>query len=82
MMSVETATSAAFLKAPVAKALALPLYTATSGVFTPALAASEATVSTSQRSAGPSEPSMVRAPHDIFAIVFDSSSEMHAPRKP
>ena len=82
MMSVDTATSALFLNAPVANAFAAPWYIATSGVFTPARRARSSTVDTSQRSASPSLPLTVFARHANFAIGFDSRSEMIAPPMP
>ena len=55
---------------------------ATSGMPMPALSASRFTVSTSQRCVSPSVPAMTFALVDIFAMNFDSSSEMIAPVKP
>ena len=49
---------------------------------TPARRARSSTVATSQRSDSPSVPSIVRAPHAIFAIGFESKSEMNAPTMP
>src|SRR6266581_4820948 len=58
---VETATSAEFLKAPVAKALGAPSKTATSGMPMFALSARRRTVATSHCSCAPSGCSIARA---------------------
>ncbi len=79
---VETATSAEFLNAPVAKALGSPSYIATSGIAIPALSASRLTVASSQVSPSVRGVAMTCAPVDHFAIVFDSSKEMNAPPNP
>ena len=79
---VDTATSDESRKAPVANALAGPSYIATSGLPMPALSARLFTVCTSQYCVEPSEPSMVCAPVDHLAMVFDMSSETKAPPKP
>ncbi len=79
---VETATSASFLNAPVAKAFAEPRYTATSGVLTPALPARSATVCTSHASSCVCGAAIVRAPVDALAIVLDINKEMNAPVNP
>src|SRR5712692_5846802 len=79
---VETATSAEFLKAPVAKAFGAPSYTATAGMPIFALSARRFTVSTSQRSCAPSGDPMMCAPVDHSAICFEIRSEMNEPPKP
>src|SRR3954469_24925702 len=79
---VDTATSAEFLNAPVAKALGAPSKIATSGMPMPAVSASFLTVETSQNSVVPSEPSIARAPVDIFAIGLEMRSEMIEPVNP
>ena len=79
---MDTATSAEFLNAPVAKALGAPSKMATSGMPMLAWRASFSTVCTSQCSVVPSEPSITRAPVLIFAMGLEMSSEMIAPVKP
>src|SRR5580765_826670 len=79
---VETATSAEFLNAPVAKALGAPSKIATSGMPMPAVSASFLTVDTSQYSVVPSEPSITRAPVENLAIGLEMRSEMIEPVKP
>jgi hypothetical protein len=79
---VDTATSAEFLNAPVAKALGAPSKIATSGMPIPAVSASFLTVATSQYSVVPSEPSTTRAPVEIFAMGLEISSEMIEPVNP
>ena len=82
MMSVETATSAEFLNAPVANAFAAPGYIATSGILMFARRARSSTVATSQRSASPSVPSIVRHFIVVLTRVFDMSSEIIEPAIP
>ena len=82
MMRVETATSAALRRIPVANAFASPGYIATSGIFTPARCARSATVITSHFSASPSLPSIVLHFIETFTIVFDSMSDISAPAMP
>src|SRR6266852_2110823 len=79
---VETATSAEFLNAPVAKAFGAPSYTATSGMPMFALSARRRTVSTSQRSCAPSGAFMMCAPVDHSAICLEIRSDMNDPPKP
>ena len=79
---VETATSALFLKAPVANAFGSPWNTPTSGMPMPALSAKRRTVSTIQRWSGPSSPVMTCTPDVHLAIGLEISSEMIAPPKP
>src|SRR2546426_5983559 len=79
---VETATSAEFLNAPVAKAFGAPSYTATSGMPIFALSARRFTVSTSQRSCAPSGDLMMCAPVDHSAICLEMRSDMNEPPKP
>src|SRR3954471_1004734 len=79
---VETATSAEFLNAPVAKALGAPSKIATSGSRVPAVSAAFLPPDTSQNSVVPSEPSITRAPVDIFAIGLEMRSEMIEPVNP
>src|SRR5882762_3380483 len=79
---VETATSAEFLNAPVAKALGAPSYTATSGMPMFALSARRRTVATSHCSCAPSGSFMTCAPVDHSAICLDMRSDMKAPPKP
>jgi hypothetical protein len=54
----------------------------TSGMPMPAFCASRCTVDTSQTSASDRGCSMICAPVDHLAIVFDMSSEMKEPVKP
>src|SRR5450830_69246 len=79
---VDTATSAEFLKAPVAKAFGSPSYTATSGMATPARSARLRTVFTSHSSVELAGWSITRAPVDHLAIGLLISSEMIDPVKP
>jgi hypothetical protein len=79
---VDTATSDAFLVAPVAKAFGAPSYTATSGIAMPARWACEATVFISHSSVALDGCWITRAPVDHLAIGFDIHSEMKAPPKP
>jgi hypothetical protein len=55
---------------------------ATSGMAMPAFSACLRTVSTSQNSVEVEGLSMMRAPVDHLAIIFDMASEMKAPPKP
>ena len=82
MMSVDTATSAWFLNAPVANAFAAPGYIATSGVLMLARMARFSTVVTSHLSASPSLPSITFARQANFAIGLERSSEIKAPMMP
>ena len=80
---VLTATSAAFLLAPVAKAFGsgdskMP----TSGMPMPAVCACGCTVSTSQRSVSLAGSVMTCTPMERLAIHLEMSSEMNAPPKP
>src|SRR6266511_596279 len=79
---VETATSAEFLKAPVAKAFGAPSYTATSGMPMFALSARRRTVATSHCSCAPSGDLMMCAPVDHSAICLEIRSDMNEPPKP
>src|SRR5882672_1287094 len=79
---VETATSAEFLNAPVAKAFGAPSYTATSGMPMFALSARRRTVATSHCSCAPSGSFMTCAPVDYSAICLDMRSDMKEPPKP
>ncbi len=78
-----TATSALFLLAPVANAFGCgESNTATSGMPMPAWPERSFTVSSSQRSACPRGSVITCARVDIFAIFFESSSEMNEPPMP
>src|SRR6266850_385100 len=79
---VETATSAEFLNAPVAKAFGAPSYTATSGIPMFALSARRRTVATSHCSCAPSGSFMTCAPVDHSAICLEMRSDMKEPPKP
>jgi len=79
---VDTATSAEFLNAPVAKAFGSPSKMPTSGMPIWAWSANLRTVSTIQRSSGEPEPSITRTPEVHLAMGLLMSSEMIAPPKP
>ena len=79
---VDTATRAEFLKAPVAKALGSPSYSATSGMPIPALVEKLRTVPTIQRCVGSVESLMMTALVLHLAMGLLISSEMIAPPKP
>ena len=79
---MDTATSALFLKAPVANALGSPSKMPTSGMPMPALSANLRTVSTIQRSSAEPLPSMTCTPELHLATGLEISSEMMAPPNP
>ncbi|MNL56641.1 hypothetical protein D3C87_1801480 [compost metagenome] len=79
---MDTATSALFLKAPVANAFGSPGKMPTSGIPMPALSAKPRTVSTIQRSSAEPVPSMICTLALHLAMGLLISSEMMAPPNP